>query len=127
MKIFLLTIWIYSFPHAPSDELLRAISQVESGGNAAAHNESEDAAGLYQIRPIYVADVNRILGREEYTLADRFNPERANEMVKIYLTHYGKGLTVLDMARIHNGGPKGYKKACTLGYRDKIIKALLEQ
>jgi hypothetical protein len=47
--------------------LLQAIATVESGGNDQAYNVREQAAGRYQIRPIYLRDVNRIIGRNAYS------------------------------------------------------------
>jgi hypothetical protein len=46
-------------------------------------------------------------------------------MAHIYLQHYGKGRSIEDMARIHNGGPDGWKKKCTEQYWLKV-KAILE-
>ena len=98
------------------DDLLDAIAQVESSGNSRVFNVLENAAGLYQIRPIYLADVNRLIGYRKYTLLDRFDPVKARQIVTIYLRHYGKGKSLEAMARIHNGGPAGWRKACTKKY-----------
>ena len=46
---------------------------VESEFDSLAYNNTADAAGIIQIRPIYVEDVNRIQGTE-YTLEDRYSP-----------------------------------------------------
>ncbi len=109
----------YSF-----DDLLRAIAIVESSGDPKAFNKKESAAGLYQIRPIYLKDVNRILGYQRYKLADRYNPEKARDIVTVYLMHYGYGKGIEAMARIHNGGPRGWKKKFTLVYWQKIKEVL---
>jgi len=37
------------------------------------------------------------------------------------LLHYGQGKSLLDMARIHNGGPHGHEKEATLCYARKIL------
>ena len=112
--------------------LLPALAIVESSGNPKAVNAKENACGLYQIRPIYLADVNRILGKEAYTLDDRFDPQKSAEIVKIYLTHYGKVYqkqtgktpTLEVLARIHNGGPSGWKKESTKDYWKKLRNKL---
>jgi hypothetical protein len=62
-----------------SDALWHAIVMEESKGNPVAYNREEQAAGIVQIRPICLEDVNRIshsrgLGLE-FTLADRFSPD----------------------------------------------------
>jgi len=106
------------------DELLNAIAVIESSNNPTAYNKAEDAAGLYQIRPIYLADVNRILGCDRYSLADRFDPEKSSEIVTVYLNHYGRDKNVETLARIHNGGPKGHKKESTKPYWQKVKEKL---
>jgi len=113
-----------SAEHNLSD-LLDAIAEVESGGDPNAYNEAENAAGLYQIRPIYVKDCNRLCGYNEFSLADRYNPDRARMMVAVYLKHYGNGKGLEAMARIHNGGPTGHTKEATKAYWQKI-KAVME-
>lgn len=34
----------------------------------------------------------------------------------------GRAVTPVDIARIHNGGPNGYKKKATLGYAKKFME-----
>ncbi|HPC94023.1 MAG TPA: hypothetical protein PLU87_03710 [Sedimentisphaerales bacterium] len=38
--------------------------------------------------------------------------------------HYGRDRTILEKARIHNGGPKDYRKPATLPYERKIVQVL---
>jgi len=106
------------------NDLLAAIAQVESGNCATAHNKEEDAVGLYQIRKIYVDDVNRILGKPYFSYKDRWNPHKSRDMVCIYIIHYGQGKAVEQLARIHNGGPRGWKKKSTIPYWSKVKKVL---
>lgn len=108
----------------PIEQLLPALAQVESGGNPRAVGDGKKAVGLYQIWPIYVADVNRIAGKK-YTLADRYDPIESAQMVRIYLKHYGRGKSIIDMARIHCGGPNGHRKEATKKYGEKVKKVLL--
>lgn len=104
-----------------------ALRAVESSGRVEAVGDGGKAVGLYQIHPEYVEDVNRISGKK-YKLEDRCDPEKSLEMVKIYLSHYckryerltGKRATFQVAARIHNGGPNGWKKPATLKYWKKI-------
>jgi hypothetical protein len=99
---------------------------IESGGNVNAYNEAEEAAGCLQIRPCYLQDVNRILGEDKYCLADRFDEYKSRQMVLTYWVHYateeriGRAPTLADLARIHNGGPNGYKKDSTEIYWLKV-------
>jgi len=114
--------------------LIPVLVQVESGGDSNAYNSAENAAGILQIRPIYLQDVNRIIGKEVYSLNERFNPEKSAQMVRIYLTHYGKRYkritgkpaTLEILARIHNGGPDGWKKISTAAYAAKV-KSIYEE
>lgn len=118
-----------------------ALAAVESGGEPAAYNARERAAGLYQIRPIYLDDVNRMLKacdanearpgtRKRYFLRDRLDPAAAREIVTIYISHYctaarlGRPVTILDAARIHNGGPDGWRKETTANYGARFIRQL---
>ena len=108
--------------------LLPLIAQIESNNNNNAVGDDGKAIGIYQIHKIYVDDVNRILGEEVFTYEDRKDIQRSRLIVAIYLNHYGKQYyykhnkwpTMDILARIHNGGPKGYTKAATLHYWTKI-------
>ena len=110
--------------------LILAIILIESGGDPKAYNQREQAAGLMQIRPIYVQDVNRILGEDRYTLDDRWCREKSIEMFVIYTrhyyNHYWRQIESMGMgedeakARIHNGGPRGWQKKATDEYWQKV-------
>jgi len=106
------------------DDLLAAIATVESNNDPNAYNKKENAAGLYQIRPIYLKDVNRILGVQRYKLFDRFDPQKSREIAYVYLNHYGKNKSLEQLARIHSGGPQGYKRKSTLAYWHKVKRVL---
>ena len=105
------------------NDLLDAIEKVESGGDSSAVGDNGKAVGAYQIHKIYVDDVNRISGKS-FRYIDRKDKAKSRKMATIYLRHYGKGKTLIELARIHNGGPKGYKKKCTEKYAEKIKKVL---
>jgi len=105
-----------------------AICQRESGGNRWAYKRSERAAGIAQIRPIYVADVNRILGKHVFTNTDRWSINRSRQMFEIYTSFYIKHYRLADMpqnrARIHNGGPTGWRKQSTLKYWNDVRRLM---
>ena len=68
-------------------ELLQmAIIMTESRYNPEALGTHQDA-GLYQMTPIYVAEINRIAGTD-YTHADAFDPCKAVEMFATMQGHY---------------------------------------
>ena len=116
----------------PDARLLNALVWVESSRNEKAVGDSGKAVGLLQLHKIYVDDVNRILGKKRYSYTDRWNPQKSVEMAMVYLKHYGRRYERLTgkkasyeiLARIHNGGPNGWKKAGTTVYWRKVRKHL---
>lgn len=112
----------------PSDEakidwLLDAIARVESNRNARAIGDSGRAIGSYQIHKRYWKDGTRFLG-VDWSYAQARDPAKARQVVRAYLLHYGKDKTLLQKARIHNGGPRGHRKKCTLKYARRIAQFL---
>jgi len=122
------------------DRLLAAIAEVESGGDRwAAHREADGslACGLYQIRPVYLADANRLVRqyrlpvpphpktgvpRDGYAKPAVYDPDAARRIVCLVLAHYavhwiqaghgrrrgvGDAVPAEILARIHNGGYQG--------------------
>lgn len=118
---------------ATFEDLLDAIEWIESKGEPNAVGDNGNAVGSFQIWKVYVDDANRIFKlyirpmyrKDTFSYEDRWSRDKSREMVKIYLWHYGKDKSFEDMARIHNGGPNGYKKDCTKAYWAKV-KARLE-
>jgi beta-glucosidase/6-phospho-beta-glucosidase/beta-galactosidase len=111
---------------------LLALALVESSNNTNAIGDDGLSWGLYQIRPVYVEDVNRILGVNMYRHIDAMDPTHAQAMVVIYIDHYatperlGRPVTDEDRARIHNGGPTGWKKRKTVKFWKKVKKVMDE-
>jgi hypothetical protein len=106
-------------PPSPAKEIWPAICYVESRGNPTAWNAAESAAGIAQIRPVVVADCNRILGQTRFTLASRWDPREARAMFDLYTGHYSRGYAgdrAEIAARIWNGGPRGPRKPSTARY-----------
>lgn len=116
-----------TFAGTASDALLDAIADVESLGQvnrSRCIGDNGKARGMYQLHKEYIEDVNRF-AKTSYTWADAFNPSTARKIVKLYIEHYSSAnASDEDMARIHNGGPRGHRKSCTLGYWTKINKYL---
>lgn len=96
--------------------------QIESGGVDHAVGDNGKALGCLQIHAICVEDVNRIY-RTNYKHYDALDREKAIEICKLYLMHYGDGLTVKQVVKIWNGGPEGHKKEATKKYWEKFKKA----
>jgi hypothetical protein len=81
-----------------------ALIYTESEGNPLAVGKSGDW-GLLQITPIYVKEVNRILGEEKYSHEDAFNPEKALEMFSIVQDYHNPEHDVDAGIRLHNRAP----------------------
>ena len=107
----------------PSERLLDAIRQVESGGRDLT-GDGGKAIGPYQIHRRYWQDAVRLDPSLGGTYNDCRREQYARRVVRVYLAHYGKGKSNEDMARIHNGGPTGHRKRATVGYWTKIRRVL---
>lgn len=103
----------------PMERLLDAIARIESRSDPNAVGDSGRAIGVYQIHRRYWQDGTRILG-VDWSYEHAADTAKARQVVRAYLRHYGRGRDILDMARIHNGGPQGYRKQSTLDYARKI-------
>jgi soluble lytic murein transglycosylase-like protein len=103
--------------------LIDAVAQAESNNNPRAVGDNGRALGAYQIHRAYWRDGTRLLG-VYWSYKEAFDPKKARSIVKAYLLHYGRGKSLIEMARIHNGGPNGYRKKSTLGYARKITTLL---
>ena len=111
------------------DDLIRAITHVESRGNNSAVGDGGLAYGSLQIHRGVVLDVNRVYGTN-YTHRDAFDRASAVDLFRKYIAIYaverrlGREPTREDKARIWNGGPNGFKKTATLGYWAKVRSVL---
>jgi len=105
--------------------LIMAIIAVESGGDNHAIGDNGRAYGCLQIWSVYVEDANQFAGTS-YTHLDAFDREKSIAMFKAYMSRYatekriGHTPTAEDIARIHNGGPNGYRKVATDAYWAKV-------
>ena len=108
--------------------VINAIIQVESGGNAKAHNPNGDCVGILQITRILVKECNQILKQrgssKRYTLADRYNVQKSKEMFIMFQERHNPGHNVEKAIRMWNGGPYYYKGKAgkTDGYYRKVMK-----
>lgn len=78
-----------------------AIAKTESEFNPSAVGKTDDW-GILQITPIYVKEVNRILGEERYTHEDAFDPEKSMDMFTVMQNHYNPKSDVDRAIRSHN-------------------------
>lgn len=116
-----------------SQDFVKAIAIVESGCNDEAVGTSCGCIGRYQVSQICVDEVNRKFGTS-YVLSDMHDPEKAEDVLHKYLAHWGShyenktGNAATDevLARIWNGGPKGYEMESTLPYWEKVKERMDE-
>ena len=105
--------------------VLTAIRTVESNNNPSAVGDDGNAIGVYQIWKPYWQDARQTSGIGG-VYNDCFDPAYADRIVRAYMKRYatekrlGRPVTMEDIARIHNGGPNGYKKKSTLKYWEKV-------
>ncbi|MFW6243394.1 MAG: hypothetical protein ACOC2W_04475 [bacterium] len=100
------------------DTIITVISYVETNNDSTGFNPDENAAGLLQIRPIMVDEVNQILGFEKYKYVDRWSKQKSIEMFKIYQKFVNPNFDEELAARYWNGGRTGNIKSST----DRYVK-----
>ena len=111
--------------------LLTALIAVESSGDPNAIGDNGLAYGCLQLHAGYVQDAAEY-ARQDWVHEDAFDPEKAKQIFRAYMARYatkkrlGREPTYSDLARIHNGGPNGYKKAATDKYWQKVKKKLAQ-
>ena len=121
------------------DKFWDAIKQVESSGNENAVGDNGRSIGPLQIQRGYYNDAverNPSLQSGKYAGYTYENCkgsgsfEYSRAVAEGYMNRYaterrlGHLPTFEDMARIHNGGPNGYKMEATVKYWEKVNKIL---
>lgn len=135
-----------NLPHI--GDLLDAIKQVESGGDATKIGDNGAAHGAYQIHNGYFQDAQEQLRREHTNPTESYleavtNDTLAREIVMAYMRRYAPvpledlakweptraALNCEIIARIHNGGPHGSSmmNAATLPYWAKVRTVLVQR
>ena len=97
------------------------------------YRKIDPAIGMFQIHWRYWSDGTAAL-KVKWPYKDAFNPVRAEAVTKAYLTKYGmhyermtgQPVTLEVLARIHNGGPNGWKIKATIRYWH-IIERILKR
>jgi muramidase (phage lysozyme) len=119
---------------AEMDTVLSAMRIVESNNNPNAVGDNGNAIGVYQVWDSYWKDATEFSGiRGVYK--DCYNPNYADRIVRSYMKRYanekrlGREVTMEDIARIHNGGPRavwatGKKKNNLDAYWAEVQKEL---
>ena len=115
-------------PESDMVRLLAAIKQVESGGNPNAIGDQGKALGVFQIWKSYWQDGVAYVPSIGGCYQDCKDPKYAEFVVRAYLARYApkrRTVTLEMLARIHNGGPRGYLKPATLKYWHKVQRVLM--
>lgn len=109
--------------------LLIAMIIVESGGNKDAVGDDGKSFGCLQMTKAYVEDAAKHAD-EGWTHKDAFDIKTAFKIFNAYIDKYatkdriGRVITPEDIARIHNGGPNGWKKKSTEKYWEKVKEVM---
>ena len=109
------------------DQLMDAIAAVGSG-------RGETSANIYQLTEGYVADVARLTGQSITLAQATASSELARCCIEAYWEHYGERYWMITgrragaetLARIHHGGPDGWRKQETLHYWFKVKRKLVK-
>lgn len=85
------------------EALVNAICIIESNNNDNAINPRSGASGRFQMKTIYVDEVNRILKQNKYKYSDRFDAKKSREMFEIYQSHHNPTKDINKAIVIHRG------------------------
>jgi hypothetical protein len=100
------------------ENLMKAILEVESGGDTLAFNAIEDAYGPFQIRPVRLTDYNKRTGKK-YRMRDCYRLSVSREVFLYYAKILGPDYELI--AKRWNGSGQ-----MTISYWSKV-QAILEK
>ena len=111
-------------------QLVLALIAVESSGIDDQIGDDGRAFGCLQIHGCYVADASEHAG-VDWTHEDAFDRVTSLRIFSAYMERYATPerlgtVTAEKMARIHNGGPNGWKKESTVRYWKKVEAELIK-
>ena len=102
--------------------LIEALIWVESKGDEMAIGANDDV-GVLQIRPIMVAEANRITGYDKYTLEDRFSRDKSIEMWQVVQDYHNPEKDIEEALKWHNRyAPKQYVVDVFSKYNDLLLE-----
>ena len=125
MKRLLALLALASASHAaPPESFWRALHQIEtSGRTGAVLGDNGRSLGPLQISRAYHAD-SRVAGDYSQVTDLAYARRVATAYLQRYAPQAWAQGDVETLARIHNGGPAGARKAATLAYAEKVRRAM---
>lgn len=112
------------------DRLIKAVAQVESGGNPKAVSPKGNYVGYLQLSKVAVDGCNKIIGEKKYSYKDRYDKDKSIEMFYIIQQKYNPNNDIILALRIWKEGISALKKKRqvtpyvkkVLGIYDKLRK-----
>jgi len=112
-------------PTVDTTGLLDAMYTVESSRGKTLVGDGGKAIGPYQIWESYWSDAVEFDPSIGGSYKDCMDKAYSEKVIRAYWARYApKGATLEQLARIHNGGPKGHTRNATLKYWKKIVKVM---
>lgn len=109
---------------APPESFWKALHHVETSGRLGPIKGDNGAAlGPLQIHRVYFQD-SGVNGSYSQVADLAFARRVATAYFKRYAPRAWAAGDVVTLARVHNGGPQGHRKAATLSYARKVINAM---
>jgi hypothetical protein len=109
---------------APPESFWRALHHVETSGRLGPIRGDNGAAlGPLQIHRVYFQD-SGVKGSYSQVAELAFARRVATAYFKRYAPRAWAAGDVVTLARVHNGGPSGHRKAATLAYARKVVNAM---
>ena len=125
MKRLFALLTLASASHAaPPESFWRALHQVETSGRTGAIlGDNGKSLGPLQISRAYWQDA-RVGGSYSQVTSIVYARRVATAYLQRYAPQAWAQGDVETLARIHNGGPSGHRKSATLGYAEKVRRAM---
>lgn len=82
------------------NEAWNLITFHETRQDSSRFNKKENAAGIAQIRPVMIEEINRLHGYEKYTLDDRWDINKSREIFFYIQKAYNRNKSVIDLYSI---------------------------
>jgi hypothetical protein len=109
---------------APPESFWTALHFVETSGRPGPIRGDNGAAlGPLQIHRVYFQD-SGVKGSYSQVADFAFARRVATAYLKRYAPKAWERGDVVTLARVHNGGPSGHRKAATLSYARKVVNAM---